>query len=92
MFTFRFNYLFFYEITPQTLRTGSSFNFQVMLIESTDKGRVYLGVVDSSYNHGLAPGLGGSVGFNTDLKMFDNEKQTPSGGKHVTGKKSFSSH
>lgn len=63
-----------------------------MLIESADKGRVSLGVVDSSYNHGLAPGLGGSVGFNTDLKMFDNEKQTPSGGKQVTGMKSFSSH
>lgn len=60
-------------------------HFEVMLIESADKGRVSLGVVDSSYNHGLAPGLGGSVGFNTDLKMFDNEKQTPSGGKQVTG-------
>ena len=63
-----------------------------MLIESADKGRVSLGVVDSSYNHGLAPGLCGSVGFNTDLKMFNNEKQTPSGGKQVTGKKSISSH
>lgn len=62
-----------------------------MLLGNADKGRVSLGVVDSSYNNGLAPGLGGSVGFNTDLKMFDNEKQTPSGGKLVTGKKSFSS-
>ena len=59
-----------------------------MLLESADKGRVSIGIVDSSYNHGLAPGLSGSVGFNTDLKMFDIERQTPSGGKQVTGKRS----
>ncbi|XP_068731242.1 uncharacterized protein [Montipora capricornis] len=60
-------------------------HFEVMLLESADKGRVSIGIVDSSYNHGLAPGLYGSVGFNTDLKMFDIERQTPSGGKQVTG-------
>ncbi|XP_068684413.1 uncharacterized protein [Montipora foliosa] len=58
---------------------------RVMLLESAEKGRVSIGIVDSSYNHGLAPGLSGSVGFNTDLKMFDIERQTPSGGKQVTG-------
>ena len=59
-----------------------------MLLEGADKGRVSIGIVDSSYNHGLAPGLSGSVGFNTDLKMFDIERQTSSGGKQVTGKRS----
>lgn len=60
-------------------------HFEVMLLEGADKGRVSIGIVDSSHNHGLAPGLSGSVGFNTDLKMFDIERQTSSGGKQVTG-------
>lgn len=56
-----------------------------MALESADKMRLFVGVVGKPYDQEMAPGFGGTVGFHTDLKIFDLEKQTYVGGRQATG-------
>ena len=57
----------------------------MMILESVETSSLSLGVVRESWDCELTPGFGSTVGFHTDLRIFDNDNQPAGGGKRVTG-------
>lgn len=55
------------------------------MLEGTEKKKLSVGVVREAYDEELTPGFGDTVGFHTDLRIFDNIKQSFHGGHRATG-------
>ncbi|XP_068762523.1 uncharacterized protein [Montipora capricornis] len=50
-------------------------HFEMMIRESVETSSLTLGVVCESWDCEITPGFGGTVGFNTDFKVFDFDHQ-----------------
>ncbi|XP_068673143.1 transient receptor potential cation channel subfamily M member 7-like, partial [Montipora foliosa] len=60
-------------------------HFEMMILESVEASSLTLGVVCESWDCKITPGFRGTVGFNTDLRIFDFSRLPGFGGKEVTG-------
>ena len=57
----------------------------MLVLESTEEKKLSVGVVGKPYDKKLSPGYRGTVGFHTDLRIFDSEQQSYLGGHEATG-------